>query len=340
MTPVAVWLYACCAAIFLMALIGAITRLTGSGLSIAEWKPVSGALPPLHEGEWQRVFDLYKQTPEFQKVNSWMALADFKRIFFWEWLHRLWGRLIGVVYALPFLWFLIRRRIPRVLLPSFILPLLLGGAQGFMGWYMVQSGLVDEPAVSHYRLAAHLGLALLIYGMIFHLALRISVAPAYEAAQLSPLQKPVRRALLLVIVTMVWGAFTAGQDAGMIYNEFPLMGAYPWPPELSSWRDIFQDPASVQFTHRVLAVTSVLYIFSVVLRSRSFHLEPRISGLFTALAVTAAVQAVLGVTALLTQLALPLAVAHQAGAIVLLSILIWLAYELPHENFSQPRKAQ
>lgn len=336
--PVAIWLYVCCAMIFIMALVGAITRLTGSGLSIAEWKPIMGALPPLHEAEWQRVFDLYKQTPEFQKVNSWMALGDFKRIFFWEWLHRLWGRLIGAVYAVPFFWFLLSKRLPRVLMPSFLMPLILGGAQGFMGWYMVQSGLIDEPAVSHYRLAAHLGLALLIYGLIFHLALRISVTQTEEAAQLAPLSKPVHRALFLVVVTMTWGAFTAGLDAGMLYNEFPLMGNYPWPPELSSWRSIFHEPASVQFTHRVLAVTTVFYILLLYAKTRSFHLEPRIARLFSALAVMAVVQATLGISTLLTGVALPLAVAHQAGGIIVLSLLIWLVYEIPHEKFSHPKK--
>lgn len=320
--------------IFIMALIGAVTRLSGAGLSIAEWKPLTGALPPMDEAQWQRVFDLYKQTPEFQKLNSWMMLDDFKHIFFWEWLHRLWGRLIGVAYALPFFWFLLRKRLPRRLLPSFILPLLLGAMQGFMGWYMVQSGLIDQPAVSHFRLAAHLGLALFIYGLIFHLALRLGGTAPEEPAQLAPLCNPVRRALFLVILTMIWGAFTAGLDAGMIYNEFPLMGAYPWPPELVSWRSIFTDPASVQFMHRILAVTTVFYIMLVFLKTRHFYLESRIAALFSALALVAVIQAALGIATLLTQLALPLAVAHQAGAIILLSLLIRLVYEIPDKNFS------
>src|SRR5690606_4558367 len=144
------------AAVFAMAIIGAITRLTESGLSIVEWKPVTGALPPLSAVEWEREFDLYKQSPQYRKINAGMSLADFKYIYFWEWLHRLWGRLIGLVYALPLVWFLLRGRLPRESLSAFFGILFLGFAQGFMGWYMVQSGLVDHPAVSHYRLAAHL----------------------------------------------------------------------------------------------------------------------------------------------------------------------------------------
>ncbi|MGM0422416.1 MAG: COX15/CtaA family protein [Pseudomonadota bacterium] len=340
--PVAIWLYICAAAVFLMALIGAVTRLTESGLSIVEWRPIMGTLPPLNEAEWQRVFDLYKKIPEYQNQHHWMGLDDFKNIYFWEWLHRFWGRMIGLIYAIPFFYFLIRGRIPKIYRPSFWGFLFLGAAQAVMGWYMVRSGLVELTDVSHYRLAAHLGLAFVIFCLLFDMALKLSVPKTESAITLAPLRRWTVSAFCIVFVTMIWGAFVAGLNAGLVYNSFPLMGAYPWPGEgldmSPLWINLFENHAMVQFMHRLLAMVSVAVVLILVWKSRFFQMESRTSGLFGALAVMVVIQAGLGIATLLTQVALPLAVAHQAGAMLLIALLVWAHHEtLPH-SYSYDRK--
>lgn len=331
--PVAVWLFLCAAAVFAMALIGAITRLTESGLSIVEWKPVTGALPPLDAAGWQHEFDLYRQSPQYQKVNAGMSLAEFKNIYFWEWLHRLWGRMIGLVYLLPFLWFWRRGLLPRESLSSFLGVLALGFLQGGMGWYMVKSGLVDLPAVSHYRLAAHLMLAFLIYGCLFRLGLSFGLGPEKDAGRVVPLRRLVRAVLVLAGLVMVWGAFVAGLDAGMIYNTFPKMDARWFPSEtmqhIPVWMAFFAEPATVQFTHRVLALLLFAKIMFLVWKSFFLYPPQRIRRLFIALGLAATAQVALGITTLLTQVQLHVAVAHQAGALVVLSLLVWLLHEIP-----------
>jgi len=338
---ITLWLLMCCSCIFLMVVIGGITRLTGSGLSMVEWQPIMGAIPPLNEIEWQRVFQLYQSSPEFEKVNFGMDLSAFKEIFFWEWLHRLLGRFIGVLYAVPFLVFLLFGKIPKIYLPSFFGFFLLGGAQGLMGWYMVQSGLVDDPAVSHFRLAAHLGLAILIYALMFNMALRLSLPLSDNAAPLTPLRPMVTRCLIALGITMLWGAFVAGLDAGLIYNEFPMMGEYPWPQEALEqhplWLNPLTNPATVQFIHRVLAMISGLMIIGLSLHSRNFVLTPRVRRAFTACGVMVAIQITLGIITLLTQVQLHVAVSHQAGALILLTLLLWTSHEIPRKDFSEAK---
>ena len=334
---IGLWLYVSAASIFLMAVIGAITRLTESGLSIAEWNPVMGALPPQSPDEWNRVFDLYKQTPQYKDINNGMSLDEFKNIFFWEWFHRLWGRMIGIIYAVPFFYFLARRRLPKIYLPSFWGFLLLGGLQGAMGWYMVQSGLVDNPAVSHYRLAAHLLLAATLYGLMLHLAFKLRVETAHEMASLSPLRKNIRACFVLTVLTMIWGAFVAGLDAGLIYNSFPMMGDYPWPGEGLDleplWRNTVENHATVQFIHRLLAITTLLFIGWLVIKSRRFHILPRLRRIFWGLGGMALTQVILGISALLSSVDIHLAVSHQAGAFLLLAFLIRINHEIPKENY-------
>lgn len=331
--PIALWLFSCAVAVFGMALIGAITRLTESGLSIVEWKPVTGALPPLNAADWQHAFDLYRQSPQFLTVNTDMTLADFKQIFFWEWLHRLWGRLIGLAYLVPFLWFWKQGRLPRESLPALTGVLALGFLQGAMGWYMVKSGLVDMPAVSHYRLAAHLMLAFLIYGSLFRLGLAFALRPERDAGRLAPLRRMIRATILLAALVMIWGAFVAGLDAGMIYNTFPLMDGHWFPPETLQykpvWRAFFEDPATVQFTHRVLALLLFAKIIFLIWRSRSYHPPHRLKILFTVLGCAVLAQVALGITTLLTQVQIHVAVTHQAGALAVLTVLIWLLHEIP-----------
>lgn len=332
MRPVSTWLFICAFAVLLMALVGAVTRLTESGLSIVEWKPVTGALPPLNDADWQKEFDTYKTSPQYKKVNAGMDLPAFKKIFFWEWLHRFWGRMIGILYALPLLYFW--KRLPPTSRPAFLGILALGALQGGMGWAMVKSGLVDAPQVSHYRLAAHLLLAFLIFGCLFRLGLAFRLEPSRDAGKIAHFRGPVRGALALAGVVMAWGAFTAGLDAGMVYNDtFPLMGQTIYPTEMLQYkpmaRAFFEDPATVQFTHRILAILLLFKIFWIVNKTRGFHISDRMARLFRALWVVALLQIALGVSTIVTHVNIIIATAHQAGAIAIMAILVWLLHEIP-----------
>lgn len=331
---VGIWLLVCCGMIFAMCVIGAITRLTESGLSMVEWRPLMGALPPMNEAEWQRVFELYQQSPQYQKVNTWMGLAEFKNIFFWEWFHRFWGRMIGVVFAVPFLWFAFRGKISSQLRPRLIVLFLLGAAQGGIGWFMVKSGLVDVPAVSHYRLALHLGFALVIYAMTLWTALLVLRRQDEKLPRGVHEPTLLRRGWLvtgLVGLTILWGAFTAGLDAGFVYNEFPLMGGRIIPAELTdlapAWINPLENPVAVQFVHRVLAIASLLGVLALWVCSRRHYLTARQRKIMAATVIMVILQVGLGIATLLSVVALPLATLHQAGAITLLSLLVWMQFE-------------
>lgn len=314
------WLFLCAFMVFAMAVIGAVTRLTESGLSITEWKPVTGALPPLNEAAWQHQFDLYKNTPEFAAKHFWMDIGDFKKIFFWEWLHRLWGRAIGLVYVLPLLWFMVRRQLPQGSGWKFAGLLALGGLQGFIGWFMVQSGLIDRPSVSHFRLALHLAMALILFAALFWLALDLR-APALrkKASRLSHAGWGV---LALLSVTIIWGAFVAGLDAGQIYNTFPLMGDGLIPPDFIN---PVTSAAGVQFTHRWLAIGTMIAVLSYAFAARKERVVPF-------LALMAMTQVALGLATLLTQVRIDLAAMHQAGAIILLALMIISQHSLLHQK--------
>ncbi len=320
--------------VFAMAVLGAVTRLTESGLSMVEWKPLIGVLPPFSETEWNRVFALYRQTPEFRVYNAAMDLEGFKQIFFWEWLHRLWGHLVGVVFLAPLLWFIARNRVPRALVPQLFGLFVLGGAQGVIGWFMVKSGLVDQPHVSHYRLALHLGTAIVIYGAILWVALGIlNPAPlAGRRLQAVGLRRHARWALGLVALTILWGAFVAGLRAGFAYNSFPLMAGHWIPPEIATltpwWLNAFENTAAVQFLHRVLALSTGAVVLALVWRVRAAVL-PGHAGLAAGLlGGMVLVQIGLGIATLLSVVAIPLAAAHQAGALMLVGLLVWLLREL------------
>lgn len=332
--PIAVWLLACAAMVFAMAVIGAITRLTESGLSMVEWKPLIGILPPLSEAEWTRVFDLYRQTPEFRIYNAWMDLDGFKRIFFWEWFHRLWGQLIGFVFLLPFLWFLVRGRVPRALAPSLAGLFVLGGLQGVIGWFMVKSGLVDAPHVSHYRLALHLGTAIMIYAALIRVA--VGILDPSPLAGWRPEAAGLRRfacwVLGLVVVTVVWGAFVAGIRAGFAYNTFPLMAGHVVPPEVWNltpwWLNAVENTAAVQFLHRALALATGAAVLVLAVRVRAARLPGRAGRAALLLGAMVVVQIALGIATLLSVVAIPLAAAHQGGALLVVGLLTWLIYEL------------
>jgi cytochrome c oxidase assembly protein subunit 15 len=331
-TPVALWLFLCCAMILVMVALGGITRLTQSGLSITDWQPVIGVVPPLSHAEWMAEFARYKAIPQYDAIHSGMTLAQFKWIFFWEYLHRLWGRLLGFVFALPLVYFLVRRRLPRRLgLPLFGI-LCLGGLQGLLGWYMVESGLVHRISVSQYRLVAHLALALLIYAAILWAALGLVRGAAARPAPAAGWRRAAEAILALVAVTIAAGGFTAGLHAGFVYNTFPLMDGRFVPegyarlhPFFWNW---FANIAAVQFDHRLLAmatVASVAIIFAAGLRARLP--KPAKTALWALLAVVL-LQAALGISTLLLVVPIPLAVAHQANAVLLLTAAIVFRHTL------------
>ncbi|MBM3531952.1 MAG: heme A synthase [Alphaproteobacteria bacterium] len=327
--PVVVWLVLAAAMVFIMAVIGAITRLTESGLSMVEWRPLIGALPPLSEADWQRLFAEYRATPEFRKLNAWMQLDDFKTIFWWEYIHRLWGRLIGLVFALPLAWFWWRDRLPSWLKPWLLLALALGGLQGIVGWWMVASGLVDAPHVSHYRLAAHLGLAVLVYGLLLALAERLVPAPLLPASR--GLRRMSASLIAFAFVVILSGALVAGLDAGLVYDTFPLMGGQWIPDEVRLADDVgtfLSTPAAVQFLHRWLAKLLALGIFVFWGMARRESLAPAQRIPLDVLAAMAAVQVGLGILTLLFHVPVSLATAHQAGALILFGLLVWCAGRL------------
>lgn len=314
--------------IFLMVLIGGITRLTESGLSMTQWHPVIGVIPPLSHAEWLAEFDRYKAIPQYQAIHPDMTLGAFKHIFFWEYLHRLWGRLIGVVFAVPFVFFLAKRRISRRLAPRLVGLFVLGGLQGALGWYMVESGLSQRIEVSQYRLAAHLVTAVVIYIAILWVALDLLAPDA--ASPRDPRTARLRRGLTaviaMVLLTLGAGAFVAGLRAGYIYNTFPLMAGGFAPPEYWQltpwWRNWFENAASAQFDHRLLAETTWVFIAGLWLYGRRLDLAPRARLLLTALFAMATLQAALGITTLLLVVPLPVAVAHQGGAILLVTAAV------------------
>ena len=312
-----IWLYACCALVFAMVLLGGITRLTESGLSIVDWRPVTGWLPPLTDLEWAAVFDAYRESPEFRKLNFWMELEDFKRIFWLEYLHRLLGRGIGIVYLLPFLWFVIRYRVPARLTGRLTVLFVLGGAQGVLGWYMVKSGLVDQPSVSQYRLAAHLGLAVTIYGMMLYTAAGLRGAAAGVPA------RAARGLGCLVFITMIWGAFVSGLDGGAVFNTFPLMDGRLIPPGTLSmspwWLNLFENIGMVQFIHRGLAILTVIAALSLWWKHRS-----SVSRSPDFIALLALLQFCLGIATILSGASIYIAWAHQAGAMLLFSAAVWI----------------
>jgi cytochrome c oxidase assembly protein subunit 15 len=337
---VALWLAACCAMIFAMAVIGAITRLTESGLSIMEWAPLGGAVPPLSTAEWERLFALYRQIPEYQEINRGMSLGEFQTIFWWEYVHRLWGRLIGVAFLVPFLVLLWRGLIRRSLVPQLVAMFVLGGLQGALGWYMVESGFAERTDVSQYRLAAHLALALAIYGyMVWVAAGLLRPAPAPAADRRVPALRRATAALLaLVAVTIVSGALVAGLNAGLTYNTFPLMDGRLVPEGYGAlspfWVNWGENVAAVQLDHRVLAVTTVLASLALAAWSTRCALERRTRRAYGLLAAAALAQLGLGIATLLLVVPVWLGALHQAGAILVLTAVLWTLRQVPARTAS------
>jgi cytochrome c oxidase assembly protein subunit 15 len=328
---VARWLLVCCGLVFAMVVLGGFTRLTGSGLSMVDWRPLMGALPPLSEADWQRVFELYQESPQFRKVNASFGLAEFKEIFWLEYLHRLLGRVIGIVFLVPFAFFLVRGYIRRDEWPKYLLMFVLGGLQGLLGWYMVKSGLVDVPQVSQYRLTAHLLAAFAIYAYMFWMAMSL-LFPAGAGATKHAWYGRTLALFVLVTVTVVSGGFVAGLRAGKIYNTFPLMGEHWVPPGLLAlepfWRNFFENMATVQFDHRVLAISTFVLVVAYWVRARRTALPGRARPAVNALLHTAILQVALGIATLLLAVPVVLGAAHQAVAMLLFTVALYLVHAL------------
>lgn len=320
----AVW----AAAVFVLVIVGGGTRLTESGLSITEWKPLSGVIPPIGDAAWNAEFEKYKQIPQYAKMNAGMTVEQFKGIFWWEFIHRFWARFAGMVFAIPFFWFWLRRRIPRELMPRIVTIGVLLIAQAALGWYMVASGLVGRVNVSQYRLAAHLSLALLLYLLSVWTADQLLndkgeyTVDGGRSSVDGRARRWLRALLGLVAVTVVSGAFVAGLRAGKMYNEFPFMGAGLVPAEYSAmspwWKNWFENGAAAQFDHRLLAIVTLVAVvacWTALRHDASDRLRQRLNLVLAA----AAVQVALGITVLLLAVPVAIGVAHQAGAVLVLT---------------------
>ncbi|MDG1996475.1 MAG: COX15/CtaA family protein [Emcibacteraceae bacterium] len=326
---IAVWLFIVCAFVFAMIIVGGVTRLTESGLSMVNWKPISGIIPPLNEAQWTAEFDAYKEYPEYQKVNTGMSLDEFKNIFFWEYSHRVLGRLIGIVFAVPFFYFLARKKVIRALKPHLWTMLLLGGLQGLLGWYMVKSGLVDRPDVSHYRLTAHLGLAVLIYIYMFWLALGL-VMPMEGRTK----GRPYGLALIyvkVIFVQVLLGGLVAGTNAGLVSDTWPLMFDKVIPDGLfagAPWYiNMLDNPLTIHFEHRTFAYVVTIIALALWWKLKSDRSDSlRLAAHFVMLTIL--MQFALGVLTIINMVAIPIAAAHQAGAVVALSAGLFLLNRL------------
>lgn len=334
--PVILWLLSGCFLIFLMVIIGGITRLTHSGLSITEWNLLMGTLPPLSEAQWNDLFEKYQQSPEFKKVHYFFTLAEFKSIFWWEYTHRLLGRLTGIVFVIPFLYFLLKKKISPALLPKLILIFLLGALQGFLGWYMVKSGLVDIPAVSHYRLAAHLFTAFITFGYTFWVALDLLFYNSLnnDSSAYKTLKYLSVALIILIVIQIIFGAFVAGLKAGYAYPTFPRMGTQWIADEIKlffaedGWITFIKDGASVQFVHRWIGIAILLFSVALWFFYRKKNLTLRFNLALRTMLIVVLLQFTLGLLTLLNSVPLDLAVLHQAGAFVLFGSGLYLTFTL------------
>jgi cytochrome c oxidase assembly protein subunit 15 len=326
---IAFWLFTVGLVLIGMIALGGVTRLTGSGLSMVQWQPIMGVLPPLNLEQWIAAFDLYKTSPEFIKINQTMALGGFKSIFWFEYLHRLLGRLIGLLFLIPMVFFFIRYPLSVTLKLKLLILFILGGAQGLLGWYMVKSGLVGNPHVSQYRLVAHLGLALLLYASIMWTAFSLRFSNFKQRYPLPLGYVTTLSALcLLVFITILAGGFVAGTKAGFAFNTFPLMNGN-WVPEgylalNPPWVNLFENVATVQFNHRLLATLTTLVAIIVAVRALKLPLERLLKMGLYGVIISVGVQYTLGLLTLLWHVPIPIAALHQIGAVLLLTVCLFV----------------
>ncbi len=324
-TSIKWWLITVATMIFLMVFIGGVTRLTDSGLSMVDWKPIMGAIPPTSEAEWNDAFNAYKNFPEYKLVNHQMDLEGFKKIFFWEWFHRLFGRMIGLVFFFPFVFFLVRKKLTQTQIKKYSIAFILGGCQGLLGWYMVKSGLVNNPDVSHFRLAAHLSLAFLIIGYIYWLLLELK----FKERNGKFLSYIPLIFLVLLSLQIVHGAFVAGMDAGLTHNTFPKMGRTWIPRDLlllaPGYLNIFENPVMLQFIHRYLGIAVFVFGIFTWLKLRGLG-NSNFKNTLNILPVVLLLQVILGVLTLIWYVPLWTASMHQLGACLLLLIALRVVY--------------
>ncbi len=333
--PIAIWLLVCCALVFAMIVVGGVTRLTDSGLSIVEWQPIVGTMPPITQQDWDILLEKYRATPQYQQVNKGMSVDEFKSIFWWEYFHRVLGRLIGLVFFVPFVYFLWKKQIDRPLGIKLAGIFVLGGLQGFMGWYMVMSGLVNDPHVSQYRLTAHLGLAFVIFAAMFWVALGL-LSPAREQAQPDEQLRSLRKFSFglswLIFIMILSGGFVAGIRAGFAYNTFPLMSGHLIPPGifmLEPWyRNFFDNVATVQFDHRLIAWILAFSVPFFWYKSRQATLSGTTRLACNLFLLMLAIQIALGISTLLMVVPIPLAASHQGGAVLLFAASLWVSHRL------------
>jgi len=327
---IATWLLLCCGLVYGVVVLGGVTRLTGSGLSMVEWRPVTGVLPPMNDLEWQAEFELYQLSPEYQKVNSHMSVEDFKGIFWLEYLHRLLGRTIGLVFLGGFLIFLFTGNIRKQDTGRYLLMFILGGLQGVLGWYMVKSGLVNNPHVSQYRLTAHLVAAFAIYAYMFWVALGL----LFPTGRGEPHRLYGRTLALtgLVTLTVISGGFVAGLKAGFAFNTFPLMNGKWVPDQLfalqPAWRNLFENMVTVQFNHRVLAITVLASVALYWISAMRARLPRRLGLAVHVLLAVTVLQVTLGILTLLLHVPMHLAATHQAVAMLLFTVALYLCHGL------------
>lgn len=326
--PVIIWLFTGCFLIFSMVLIGGITRLTHSGLSIVEWK-FTGSLPPLNENEWQVEFSKYKTSPEFQKINTHFTVSDFKNIFWWEYIHRMLGRTIGIVFILPLLWFQYRKLLPPGFLKNAGILLMLGFCQGLLGWIMVKSGLNKVPHVSHYLLASHLTLAFITFGFTFWYALNLLYAER-KSDRLNSIRKHAMILLGLVAVQIIYGAFVAGMQAGALCPTWPKMGNDWLPAEVYSmspmWNNFLENPYGVQFIHRIIAIIILIFAIALFMKKKNLAISSQQRLLINLVIAGVAIQIALGIATLIFHVPLIVASLHQVGAFFLFSLIITLIH--------------
>jgi cytochrome c oxidase assembly protein subunit 15 len=325
-------------AVYVMVVLGGVTRLTGSGLSMVKWEPIIGILPPMSLADWQQVFELYQQSPEFKLKNAQMDREGFKGIFWLEYWHRVLGRLIGIIFFVPLVWFIVRKKVDRHMVPKLVAMFVLGGLQGLLGWYMVKSGLVRDPHVSQYRLTAHLGLAFLIYAYMFWVALDL-LYPR-KTGNMPSGNTGLRRfsylISILTFITVLSGGFVAGLKAGLAYNTFPTMNGQWVPDGLSSlepaWRNLFENVTTVQFDHRLLAISLFVLILLFWLAGMRVGLSKRLRIGFNVLLVLLLIQVALGISTLLLYVPIALAATHQGGAVALFTAALYLSHRLGREG--------
>ena len=343
---IAYWLIIVAIMIYCMVILGGVTRLTGSGLSMVQWQPIMGTIPPLSQQEWQSSFEKYKQYPEYKQLNRDMDLSEFKRIFAFEYTHRLLGRSIGLVFLIPFLFFFFRKRIKPSLTPKLITMFVLGGLQGLLGWFMVKSGLVDKPNVSQFRLAAHLMMAILIYSYILWTAWGLLYPTPRNAwaPGVNKLRNQVRLLTAVIVLMIISGAFVAGTHAGAIHKTFPDMSGHFFPPGLFAMSpfltNFVNNTTTIQFDHRLIAYVIIIFLSLTWYRSRRFTLTRSARNAFNLLLLMMIIQVTLGISTLLSVPAVPvragvsvvLAAMHQGGALLLLTVVLYVNHELRKGN--------